>query len=211
MRNTMARSIDYYFSVISPWAYIGHVPFMDIARRHGARVTYKPVALAEVFAETGGLPLAKRAPARQRYRWMELQRWRAKRGLEFNLKPKHWPCDPGLADRFVIAAAAAGKDPDKFLRAAFAGIWEKEQNLADEATITALGRDAGLDAAALLAAAKQDAATATYQKNRDEAISAGAFGSPAYVIDGEVFWGQDRLDFVDDMLKSERKAFAALG
>ncbi len=206
----MARNIDYYFTVLSPWAYIGHVPFMEIARRHGARVIYKPVPLAEVFAETGGLPLPKRSPVRQRYRWMELQRWRAKRGLNFNLKPKNWPCDPGLADRFVIATVAAGQDPDKFLRAAFAGIWETDLNLADENTIAALGRDAGLDAPALLSAAKQPAAAATYQKNRDEAIAAGAFGSPAFVIDGEVFWGQDRLEFVDDMLKSGRQAYAAL-
>jgi 2-hydroxychromene-2-carboxylate isomerase len=206
----MARNVDYYFTIASPWAYIGHVPFMEIVRRNGAQVTYKPVPLGEVFAETGGLPLVKRAPARQRYRWMELQRWRAKRGLNFNLKPKHWPLDAGLADRFVVAAVMAGKDPDKFLRAAFAGVWEKEQNLADEATITALGRDAGLDASALLAAAKQEAVMAAYQRHRDEAIAAGAFGSPAFVIDGEVFWGQDRLDFVDDMLKSGRPAFAAL-
>jgi 2-hydroxychromene-2-carboxylate isomerase len=141
---------------------------------------------------------------------MELQRWRAKRGLDFNLKPKHWPLDAGLADRFVVAAVMAGKDPDKFLRASFAGVWENEQNLADEATIASLGRDAGLDASALLAAAKQEPVMTAYQRHRDEAIAAGAFGSPAFVIDGEVFWGQDRLDFVDDMLKSGRPAFAAI-
>ena len=81
----MPRIIDYYFSLVSPWAYIGHAPFMEIARRHGVEVNYKPVFLGRVFAETGGLPLAQRHPARQRYRIVELQRWRERRGLSFNI------------------------------------------------------------------------------------------------------------------------------
>ena len=105
----MSRTIDYYFSLASPWAYIGHAPFMDIARRHGLDVNYKPVFLGRVFAETGGLPLTKRHPARQRYRIVNLQRWRDKRGLDFNLHPKHWPFDATLADRFVIAIEMAGR------------------------------------------------------------------------------------------------------
>jgi 2-hydroxychromene-2-carboxylate isomerase len=76
----MARSIDYYFSLVSPWAYIGHVTFMDVTQSRGLTVNFKPISLASVFPETGGLPLAKRAPARQRYRILELQRWREKRG-----------------------------------------------------------------------------------------------------------------------------------
>src|SRR5918997_2282210 len=119
----MPRVIDYYFSLVSPWAYIGHGPFMDIVGRHGVEVNYKPVFLGRVFAETGGLPLAQRHPARQRYRLLELQRWREKRGLSFNLQPKFWPFDVGLADRFVIAITAARKDPDAFLRRAFPGGW----------------------------------------------------------------------------------------
>src|SRR3954451_8458696 len=96
----MSRTTDYYFSLASPWAYIGHKPFMDIARQHGLSVNHKPVFLGRVFAETGGLPLNQRHPARQRYRLMDLQRWRDKRGLDFNLHPKHWPFDATLADRF---------------------------------------------------------------------------------------------------------------
>ena len=77
----MPRTLDYYFSLLSPWAYIGHASLMDIVGRHGLTVNYKPVALVQVFADTGGLPLPKRHPARQRYRMFELQRWREKRGL----------------------------------------------------------------------------------------------------------------------------------
>ena len=87
----MHRSIDYYFSLVSPWAYIGHATFMDLTQRHSLDVNFKPVSLPTVFAETGGLPLNKRAPARQRYRIMELQRWREKRGVRLNVHPKFWP------------------------------------------------------------------------------------------------------------------------
>ncbi len=112
----MARQIDYYFSMASPWAYIGHALFQNLATSHGCKVAYKPVFLGELFAETGGLPLAKRHPARQRYRMMELQRWREKRGLNFHLQPQHWPFDPKPADGVVVAAIEAGLDPEPFMR-----------------------------------------------------------------------------------------------
>jgi 2-hydroxychromene-2-carboxylate isomerase len=204
----MARHIDYYFSLVSPWAYIGQAAFMDVVRRHGATLAYKPMSLGVVFAETGGLPLAKRAPARQRYRLLELQRWREKRGLNFPLKPQHWPFDAALADRFAIAADKAGHDLAPFLALAFPAIWEKGANLADEATILAIAREAKIpDPDKLLETAKSDAVKETYEANNREAIARDAFGSPAYVLDGEVFWGQDRIDLLDDALKSGRPAY----
>ena len=101
----MAQTIPYYFSVISPWAYLGHAEFMQIAARHGLTVDYRPVDLGRLFAETGGLPLAKRHPARQRYRMLELQRWRARRDIPLVLRPKYWPFSAALADRLVVAVA----------------------------------------------------------------------------------------------------------
>ncbi len=109
-----------------------------MAQGHGCKVAYKPVFLGELFAETGGLPLAKRHPARQRYRMMELQRWREKRGLNFHLQPQHWPFDPKLADGVVIAAVEAGLDPEPFMRLVFKSTWEDQLNLGDPATITDL-------------------------------------------------------------------------
>jgi len=203
----MPRTVDYYFSLLSPWAYIGHAPFMDIVRRHGVTVNYKPVALAQVFADTGGLPLPKRHPARQRYRMFELQRWREKRGLFFHLHPKSWPFDGNLADRFVIAITASEHDPDRFLRGGFAGVWEREQNLGEEDTLIDIARAAGLPAVELLAAAKADAAQKRYEANVRDAIAADAFGSPCYVLDGEVFWGQDRLELLDDALGCGRPPY----
>jgi 2-hydroxychromene-2-carboxylate isomerase len=200
----MRRSVEYYFSMHSPWAYIGHVAFLDLMRRVGANVTYKPISLPKVFAETGGLPVTKRHPARLRYRMIELQRWREKRRLNFKLRPKFFPFEAELADRFVIAMAAAGYDPDSFLRRAFAALWEDEQDLADDTTLITLADATGLPGEKLLAAARRPEAKSTYDKNAEDAIAADVIGSPAYVLDGEVFWGQDRIDLLEDALKSGR-------
>ena len=200
----MPRIIDYYFSLVSPWAYIGHAPFMEIAQRHGVEVNYKPVFLGRVFSETGGLPLAQRHPARQRYRLLELQRWRERRGLNFNINPKHWPFDVNLADRFVIAITASGRNPDAFLRRAFAAIWEEERNLGDPLVLTELAEAAGLDSSALMDVVTGSTTEAIYALNLENAVASDVFGSPSYVLDGEVFWGQDRLDLLDDALRSGR-------
>ncbi len=205
----MTRKVDYFFSLSSPWAYLGHEPFMAIARRHGLAVTYKPVLLGNVFEQTGGVPLAKRHPARQRYRMMELQRWREKRGRSFTLQPAHVPFNPTLADRFAIAIDATGGDPEPYLRRAFRAVWEDELNLADITVLQRLAGDLGLDAGRLSELAEGATTEAIYALNIENAVAAGVFGSPAYVIDGEVFWGQDRLDLLDDMLTSGRAAFTA--
>jgi 2-hydroxychromene-2-carboxylate isomerase len=203
----MLRTIDYYFSLVSPWAYIGHVPFMDIAQRHGIEVNYKPVFLGRVFSETGGLPLSQRHPARQRYRLVELQRWREKRGLSFNINPKHWPFDVNLADRFVIAVTTTAKSPDPFLRRAFAAVWEEERDLADPLVLAELAEQAGFDSSALMDIAAGSTTEAIYALNLENAVDGDIFGSPAYVLDSEVFWGQDRLELLDDALSAGRAPY----
>jgi len=205
----MPRHIDYYFSLQSPWAYIGHRLFRDIAASHGAAVAVKPVMLLDLFAETGGLPLARRHPARQRYRIVELKRWRDKRGLDFHLQPRNWPFNARLADGVVIAAKQAGLDPEPYLQRAFPAIWEQQLNLGDAEVITRLADAAGLPGRDLVAKSGSDAVAAVYEQNRQDAIAADVFGSPAYVLDGEIFWGQDRLELLADALKSGRSAYTS--
>jgi 2-hydroxychromene-2-carboxylate isomerase len=203
----MSRHVDYYFSLQSPWAYIGHQSFRDVVGTYDLKVHHKPVVLVDLFSETGGLPLAKRHPARQRYRMVELQRWRDKRGLRFKLQPANWPFAARLADGLVIAAVEAGHDPDPFLRRAFAGVWEDELNLADEATLVQLADQSGLPGRALLERSRSDDIGKIYEQNRQDALAADVFGSPAYVLDGEVFWGQDRIELLVDALKSGRAPY----
>jgi 2-hydroxychromene-2-carboxylate isomerase len=207
----MSRQIDYYFSLTSPWAYIGHGLFQGVVSDYNCRINYKPVMLAELFSETGGLPLAKRHPVRQRYRMSELQRWRDKRGLDFHLRPAHVPFDGRLADGLVIAAVEAGHDPDRLLRRAFSATFERERNLADPATLAELADDSGLPGERLVERAASAEIGAAYEQNRQDALTADVFGSPAYVLDGEVFWGQDRIELLADALKSGRPAYRSQG
>jgi 2-hydroxychromene-2-carboxylate isomerase len=203
----MPRRIDYYFSLLSPWAYIGHKLFREVVSTYDLKVNHKPVVLADLFSETGGLPLPKRHPVRQRYRMVELQRWREKRGLNFHLQPANWPFNVRLADGLVIAAIEAGHDPDPFLRRAFPAVWEGQLNLAEPATLIGLADDSGLPGRQLLERSGNEEIGKIYEQNRQDALAADVFGSPAYVLDGEVFWGQDRIELLVDALKSGRAPY----
>ena len=173
----MPRQIDYYFSLQSPWAYIGHKLFRDVVGSYDLKVNHKPVVLVDLFSESGGLPLPKRHPVRQRYRIVELRRWRDKRGLQFKLQPANWPFNARLADGLVIAAIEAGLDPDPFLRRAFASIWEDELNLGDAATLIRLADGCGLPGSALAERSASDDIGKIYEQNRQEALAADVFGS----------------------------------
>ena len=203
----MPRTIDYWFSLASPWAFLGHQAFLDLAQAHDVTVRYKPVDLGEVFPHTGGLPLPKRHPARQRYRILELQRWREVRGLALKINPKHWPFPVATANRSIIAVAEAGADPGRYTRRAFWGIWVEDRDLGDEAVLVALLNACGHDGAKMLSAAKSDATGAIYAANAAAAVDSNVIGSPCYVLDGEVFWGQDRLGLLESALESGRKAY----
>jgi 2-hydroxychromene-2-carboxylate isomerase len=203
----MPRQVDYYFSLSSPWAYIGHALFREVVSTYGLKVNHKPVFLFDLFSETGGLPLAKRHPVRQRYRMIELQRWREKRGLNFHLRPAHAPFNGRLADGVVLAAIEAGHDPDAFLRRAFPAVWEDQLNLADADVLVRLADDSGLPGKALVERSGSEDISATYEKNRQDALAVDVFGSPAYVLDGETFWGQDRIELLADALKSGRAPY----
>lgn len=203
----MSRQIDYYFTLLSPWTYLGHGAFTELAKQYGLVVRYRPTPLRSVFDETGGLPLPKRHPVRQRYRVLELQRWRARRGLPLTLFPKYFPYDVSLADRVVLALVARGEDPAGFVGEVLADVWAREQDMSRPELVLAAAKRAGLDTAGLIEAAESEAISEAYRAAIAEAVEAGVFGAPSYVLDGEIFWGQDRLDLLADALASGRAAY----
>jgi len=211
MEARLARNLSYYFSLVSPWAYLGHAELGRIAAAHDVEIDYRPVNLMELFPDTGGLPLPKRHPFRQAYRFVEMQRWRDARDLPLVLKPKFWPFDFKLADRAMLTARRLGDQEATHLLIAFAfrAVWVEERNLADEATLAEVAAAAGFDADALISAARSDEAAAEYAGNFERAREDGVFGSPSYVLDGEVFWGQDRLGMLDAALASGRPPYLA--
>ena len=182
------KIVDYYMSPGSPWAYLGHGRFAEIAKRHGAQVKVKPVDFGVIFPQSGGLPLGKRAPQRQAYRLAELKRWREHLGVTLVLQPKYFPVDAGAAAQLIAGA------PDE-KRMALAGdllaaIWRDDRNLADPALLDEIGDKHGVASGDK---AKFDAYT-------QEALGRGVFGAPSYVYKDEIFWGQDRLDFLERAL-----------
>jgi len=205
----MSVEVSYFFSMVSPFAYIGHDPFMALAAKHNLTVNYRPMKLGEVFAESGGLPLAKRHPLRQAYRFIELQRWQDKRGLKFNIQPKFFPFDPSTADRVVIAICEARQEPGPFMALGFNAVWVENRNLADEAVVAEVLEAAGMKSGALIKAAQEDRIGELYEQYTTEAIEKGCFGSPCYVLNGEPFWGQDRLELLEDAIRSGRAPYAA--
>jgi carboxymethylenebutenolidase len=198
----MALTVDYYFAPNSPWTYLGHQRFTEIAKAAGATVNVLPVDLGgKVFPVSGGLPLAKRAPQRQAYRLVELQRFSDFLGRPIVLQPKYFPVATDDAAKLIIAvdladgSQAALRLTGRILR----GVWVDQRNIADARELAAMLAEEGLDARRLEESMSQ-AVHERYEADTQRAIEAGVFGAPSYVVDGELFWGQDRLDFLQRRL-----------
>jgi 2-hydroxychromene-2-carboxylate isomerase len=192
----MTKAVTVYYSLGSPWTYLAWQRFRALVDGTGASADYRPVRMAEVFKVSGGLPLGQRATQRQAYRMMELRRWRALLGAELNLEPRFFPVDDSLAATMVIAQGQRGGDMGALSGALLLAVWAQERDIADPATLTAIAGEQDLDGEELLAAARAPAAASAYQANTEAAIAAGVFGAPTFVVGDELFWGQDRLDFV---------------
>ena len=193
----MTRSIDYFLAPQSPWTYLGHARFVAMARAADAAVRVLPVDLGRVFPVSGGLPLGRRAPQRQAYRLVELRRFSQHLGLPLVLQPRYFPVAADDAARLIVAVDQAdGADAALALTGAIlAAVWAQERDIASPDVLAGLLQESGLDPARLQQAS--DAAVqARYDANTQLAIDAGVFGAPTYRFDGELFWGQDRLEFV---------------
>ncbi|HSI56269.1 MAG TPA: 2-hydroxychromene-2-carboxylate isomerase [Ideonella sp.] len=198
----MILTVDYYMAPHSPWAYLGHARFAGLLQAAGAAVRLRPVDLGgKVFPASGGLPLAKRAPQRQAYRLVELRRYSTWLGLPLNPQPRYFPVASDDAARLIIVAdQQAGTDAAMRLSGAvMRAVWAEERDIANAATLAELLAEQGLPAG-LLAASQAPAVNQAYEGYTEQALAAGVFGAPAYVIEGEMFWGQDRLDFVERRL-----------
>jgi len=197
----VAKQIDYYYAMPSPWAFLGAERFTRLAAGAGASVTYKPCDFARVFSRTGGFMLKDRAPARQAYRLVELDRWSRHLGIRLNRQPKFFPVADELAARFVIAAGQQGIPMGPLTLAIMRAVWQEERDISDADTLRALADAEGLAGAALLTAAREPTTLEAYERNSDEAVTRGVFGAPTYVYRDELFWGQDRIDFLERALR----------
>lgn len=197
----MNPTIDYYFAVQSPWTYLGHARFSAIAKAAGAKVNVRPVDYGQIFPISGGLPLPKRAPQRQAYRLVELARFRDALNLPMYIQPKFFPVAGDDSARLITAVELHdGADAAlKMSAAVFAAVWEQELDIANPDTLALLLKQCALNADRL-ALSRGAPVQQKYEANTQAAIAANVFGAPSYVVDGEIFWGQDRLEFLQKRL-----------
>lgn len=195
----MTKVCEYYFAPQSPWSYLGHERLIALARQYDVHIEMKPVDLPKLFSVSGGLPLAKRPPQRQAYRLLELKRWSEHLNLPLNPQPKFFPVSGEPSAKLIIATKFAhGTDAALDLTSAvMRALWAEDKNIMDADTLIALANAAGHDGAALFKSSETAAVQNEYEQFTSDAMAASVFGAPWYVVDGEAYWGQDRLDFVE--------------
>jgi 2-hydroxychromene-2-carboxylate isomerase len=198
----MSKVVVYYMTPVSPWTYLGHDRFRALCASRGAQIQLRVMDLGKVFPASGGVALKDRPPQRRAYRLMELKRWRDFLGVPLNIEPRFFPV-PAEAPATALLAVLERHGTEVALDFAgdlMRGVWAEERNLADATTLTELLTARGLDGAGLLAHARSAEVAARYIQHSQEAIARGVFGSPTYVYQDELFWGQDRLEFLDRAL-----------
>lgn len=201
--DTSENTIDYYFSVISPWTYMGDARLRALADKHGFRIVHHPMLSPKLFPATGGLALKDRHPTRQAYRMQELKRWTKHLGFSLNLQPKFFPAPEAAASQMIWAARET--DPGKvgeLANALMRAVWEEDRDIADDATLAAIADACGYDGDAVLTASKDDRYAQAVETDVAQAITRGVFGYPTYVLGEELFWGQDRLDLLERALEA---------
>ena len=197
--------VEYYFSILSPFAYLGSERFKALVKKYNVQVIEKPLDLVgSIFPNTGGLPIPKRHPARQKYRLLELTRIANKLGLPINKQPKFFPPkDPHLPAKFVIASNKMGIKLN-FGNECLKYLWSLEKDISDLKSLQEICEKLSLNFTETKEIALTDDVRLEYEKNSEDAIKNSVFGAPSYVLDNEIFWGQDRLDYLDDALKKSQ-------
>ena len=187
--------IDYFFATMSPYCYLAGTRLEEIAARHGATITYKPINPMALMPRMGGQVLADRHESRRAYRLQELRRLPIKLGMPLNLQPAYFPANAAPSSYAIIAAAGTGADVGPLVHAFCRAVWAEDRDISDDAVVkdilTANGFDPKLADSGMLVGAE------TFAANLEEAVARGVFGVPFYLVGEEAFWGQDRLQDLD--------------
>ena len=195
--------VEYYYSVASPYAYLGVKKFQEIVKKYSLEVIEKPIDLVgTVFAEAGGTPVPKRHPSRQKYRLVEIERFGNKLNININKQPKFFPpADPHKAALFTIASIKSGLSID-FGKEVLTKLWSEEKDISQDLVLEEVCNKFKLNFNEIKTAANSEEIKSIYLSNSNDAIAQGVFGAPSFIMNNELFWGQDRLDFLEDKIKS---------
>ena len=195
--------VDYFFSVASPFSYLAVERFSSLIKKYNLEVDEKPFDLVgKVFANTGGLPVPKRHPSRQKYRLIEIDRIAKKFNVSINRQPKFFPpSDPHLPAKFVIAACKNG-DNLNFSNTCLEYLWSLEKDISDYKVLEEICEKLNFKFKEIKNLALSDEIDAKYKENSKDAIEQNIFGAPSYIFNNEIFWGQDRLEYLEDAIKN---------
>ncbi|MBV8792132.1 MAG: 2-hydroxychromene-2-carboxylate isomerase [Pseudolabrys sp.] len=202
--STPRPTIEYFFSFLSLWSYVGSLVFQDVVKRNNATIDFKPINLFDAFEAGGSKKVRERPVPRQAYRLVEMKRWRDRRGIPLTMWPKYYPVDTSLGHRMLLAAVQGGHDVTAFAHAGLKAVWADELNVADPATLIRLADVSGLNGQLLLKRAGDSTIKAREGELTREAMDRQVFGAPFYFYRGEPFWGQDRLDHLEQAIESRR-------
>lgn len=200
MPSQSGLTIDYYVWLMSDWAYFGGIRFEQMMARHDITIRYIPMRMQDVYSKSGGILLQDRSRQRRSYRIQEMKRWSSKLGMPINIEPAFFPANVDVASCMVVAAQRQGLKVGGLVNAMMRALWVADADLSDTATLARLAEKSGFDAQKLLAEAREPVIRDEYEANTQRALEAGVFGSPFYVFGGEVFWGQDRLDMLEETI-----------
>ncbi|WP_158598412.1 2-hydroxychromene-2-carboxylate isomerase [Notoacmeibacter ruber] len=202
----MSATVDYYFSSISPFTYLGHETLCTVIDRQNANLRFRPVDLGAINSAPDDRAMQP-TELKRRYCLVDLRRVAEMRDVPINLKPAHFPSDPDLADHIVIALTMLDIDPRDFMLRAFQALWTDDKDIADEAQMKAILADLKLPAEEILKLAKTGEATRKRVDYSRKASSLGIEGVPTYVLNGELFFGQDRIEYLESALMSGRAPY----
>lgn len=196
------KTIDYYYSTRSIYAYFGAQRIVDLARRFGRRLVHRPVDLSRVVPAAGSLPFDKRSAAHKAYQFgREIERWSEYLGIPALVDPVHHFGDRTLSAGVILAAQAAGADVDRLHVDMLTALWRDDRDLSNAEVMASLVSGVGADAKAILDSARSADIQAAFDQCSELAIADGVPGSPTYIVDGDLFYGQDRLMMVERALE----------
>ncbi len=198
--------VEYYLSLNSPWTYLGHGAFVNVVEDHNLDVAIFPVDYSVIFPETGGLPVGERAIVRQRYRIAELRRWREFHNLPLVVRPAHWPADETLAACAVMNCRDQPAVCLQLIGNIQTAMWAKDLDITDEGVLIACADEAGLEGRQFLEQTRSEISRLAQirQSESRTAITNDVFGAPTYRYKNEIFWGQDRINFLRAAIESDQ-------
>lgn len=195
----MTRAIEFHFDFVSPYSYLAITQLPALARRHGAEIVYKPFRILELMKLVGNRPTTIECKNKLRYAGADLGRWAAKYGVALNRNPHQGKFDAALLLRGALVAADDG-DAAAYVSGVFSAMWNGERDLSEHAELVRVLDQAGLAGEKLIERATRDGVETRLDRETVAAAERGVFGSPSFFVGGELFFGNDRLEFVDAAL-----------